>query len=109
MLTVTSMNAPVTAILRNGLEDVINESADIFTIKVFPNPTSSNSIIHIENATALATFKLFDNTGKLVVTKEKLRNGDFELDNSMHASGIYYYQVFTTDNQQINGKLIIQK
>ena len=109
MLTVTSMNVAVTSILRNDIKEFNNESTEVLIIKVYPNPTSANSVIHIENAIAPATFKLFDNTGKLVVIKDRLNNGDFEIDNSEHASGIYFYQVLTMDNQQVNGKLIIQK
>ena len=104
----TMVENPLSA-LRGTEENTIELDTDELKVNVYPNPTADNAIVHIENAKTPVTFMLYDNTGKVMENKSKLTNGDFEIDNSNRAAGIYFYRIISEDNSTLNGKLIIQK
>jgi PKD repeat protein len=78
------------------------------TAGVYPNPVTEKAILHIANTTGSVTFKLIDNTGRLVMMKENLSNGDFEFAKNNLGTGIYFYQVNDDKGNELNGKLMIQ-
>lgn len=78
------------------------------SVKIYPNPMSEKSVLHIENTFGNVTFSIFENTGRLVSTKQNLTNGDVELNKSELRSGLYFYQLRDEDGNVINGKLIVQ-
>jgi len=77
-------------------------------VNIYPNPVTDLSVLHIENATGNVSFKIFESTGRLIISKENLSNGDFDLNKSEFKSGIYFYQVSDDNGNMINGKIVVQ-
>ncbi len=90
-------------------EKLAEGNTDNLSVTVYPNPAADKATIHIENATSAMNFKLYDNTGKLVIEKNRLTNGDFELNNTEYAPGIYFYRITDENNSLVSGKLMIVK
>ncbi len=70
-----------------------NEEFGINEIKVFPNPT--NSTININGNNTIKTIELYDNQGRVLVTKEVNAN-QTNLDISGYTNGVYFVKI-TTD------------
>ncbi len=109
MITVTSVLQNPIAMLRGTGANSDFIVADELKVNIFPNPSTENTIVNIENAKSPVTFMLYDNTGKIVECKNRLTNGNFEINNSNRAAGIYFYHIISDDDVTLNGKLIIQK
>ncbi len=75
---------------------------------VYPNPMNERGMLHIENTNGAVTFKMFDNTGRLVNTMTNLSNGEFELSKQGLRPGLYLYEVIDADNNSTRGRIVIQ-
>ena len=107
-ISVTTANASNVSKEDNVSGDM-KEVSDALLVTVFPNPTTNNAVIHIENAQSPVTFMMYDSTGKLSEKRVQLNNGDYEINNGDRAAGIYYYRVISDENSAVSGKLILQK
>jgi hypothetical protein len=86
------------------LSEVGNETT---AIDVYPNPASSVITVKMPQGTANATFLLIDYSGKTLLQQKGLKGGKNEIDISLAASGIYFYQV-DINGRSYRGKLVKQ-
>ncbi|MCX6292291.1 MAG: PKD domain-containing protein [Bacteroidetes bacterium] len=101
--TVHVCNHPHTC-WRNGINGAANQG----TAMVYPNPMTENAVLHIANTTGNVSFRVFESTGRLMVSKDNLTNGDFEISKKELGSGLYFYQVIDNNGNVLKGKLIVQ-
>ncbi|MES1182104.1 MAG: T9SS type A sorting domain-containing protein, partial [Flavobacterium sp.] len=85
------------------------DEAEELKVNVYPNPATDFIRVHIENAKSPVTFLMYDNTGKVIINKNEMANGEFDFNNTTFSSGIYFYRILSNENEAITGKLIIQK
>lgn len=87
------------------------ERENIFTeALVFPNPFSQSATIHLSLLkNNNVTLKIFDLTGNVVFQKNQTAENDFRIDKGQLASGIYFYELISMeDNLSIfKGKIIV--
>ena len=75
------------------------------SVSVYPNPFADKATIHVENMGSQFSFRLIDNTGRVVVEKTGLTESEIQLTSDNWPSGIYFYYISNGD-QTIEGKLI---
>ena len=75
---------------------------------IYPNPVNDKAVLHIENTSGNISFRLVDISGRLVLTKENLNNGDFELNKDDFHSGLYFYEINDNQGNLISGKLVFE-
>jgi hypothetical protein len=78
------------------------------TVNIYPNPIGESAVLQIANSSEALTFRLFDVTGKVVMSMENLGNGNVELNRNNLTAGIYIYQVLNNSSVVSTGKLAIQ-
>ncbi len=83
-----------------GIEENISE----VSVSVYPNPMNESSTIHIENTTGNVTFRLFNMTGQVALTKE-LANGDNTINKDNLSVGLYFYTIEDGNTNVAKGKL----
>jgi autotransporter-associated beta strand protein len=78
--------------------------------RVYPNPTIGNSIYvdPIATGPALATIKLTDNTGKLILHEHANFRNPYKFPVDGLKTGLYYLMVILSDGSVENHKIIIQ-
>ena len=78
-----------------------NDIAKQVNLKVYPNPT--NDVLHITSSENLQAVELYDQTGRVVYSKE-LNTNTVEIDVHTLSSGVYFYKL-TTAQGFANGKV----
>ncbi|MFM2207929.1 MAG: hypothetical protein RL213_1904 [Bacteroidota bacterium] len=74
---------------------------------VFPNPVTSRSMVSVNNFNGPVRFRVFNQSGQIVLERNYVSNGSYAFDASILSSGIYSFQV--TDGQQlVQGKVVVQ-
>jgi autotransporter-associated beta strand protein len=78
--------------------------------RVYPNPTNGNSIYvdPIATGPTLATIKLTDNTGKLILHENANFRNPYKFPVDGLKTGLYYLMVILSDGSVENHKIIIQ-
>ncbi|MBX7243374.1 MAG: T9SS type A sorting domain-containing protein [Bacteroidia bacterium] len=78
-------------------------------IKVYPNP--ANEILFIETTPAFKSgiFKLYTQTGQLLLEKEMSPNAVEKINIEQLPGSIYFYQLIENQNQILYGKVVIVK
>jgi PKD repeat protein len=82
-------------------------SGELMTM-LYPNPMSESAVLHLENTSGPVTFHVFDNSGRLVMSKENLTDGDFQINRNDLVEGLYFYRITDENNNAVNGKLVIE-
>lgn len=82
-----------------GIESLVNQISGR-SIKIYPNPASTNISIDLEYA---ENIQIFDNTGKLIATYSDTKN----IDISSFSTGMFFIQV-STEGTIYSGKFIKQ-
>lgn len=77
-------------------------------VSIYPNPIDENAVLQITNSSAVLTFRLFDVTGRVVMSIGNLSDGNVELSRNNLPAGMYFYQVLNTNSVVSTGKLVIQ-
>ncbi len=75
---------------------------------VSPNPLNEISVLHIANMSGSVTLKVFEHTGKIMLEKKGLANGDVNLGSNLLPAGFYIYRLSDSNNNVVEGKLIVQ-
>lgn len=75
---------------------------------IYPNPVASRAVLHLEGTNGNAALRVFDTSGRLLLEKSGMADGDHDLDVSLFTKGILFYQVLEADGVIANGKLIVQ-
>ncbi len=79
-------------------------------IRVFPNPVTDKLYIETGNETGEnLEFRLFDQTGRAVISRTVSPSGISTLDVSEVNNGIYFFELVGQNQNRKNGKLIITK
>jgi hypothetical protein len=74
---------------------------------VFPNPVTSRSMVSVKNFNGPVRFRVFNQSGQIVLERNFVSNGSYAFDASILSAGIYSFQV--TDGQQlVQGKVVVQ-
>ena len=84
------------------------DNSDAVTAMIYPNPISENSVLHLENTTGNVTFSVFESTGKLVMMRKNLTDGDIQLNRGDLGQGIYFFRINDDTGNVVNGKFIVQ-
>ncbi len=66
---------------------------DIQGLKSFPNPTNDVVSFFIENNNSIALIKLYDVSGKLLISQDWNTTEILTIDLASYASGIYHFQI----------------
>ncbi len=78
-------------------------------VSVFPNPTSGNSFIELENPNGYnLRLSIVDITGKTVVSNQLINSSRFEIKTSNLGSGLYFLNVVNEKSERATYKLIVQ-
>ena len=84
---------------------VLPTTADV---KIFPNPANESATVQLTGLLDLATFRMYDITGRTVYSGVNLNNGEFTLDTRSIAPGLYFFTTTLTNNQVVaEGKLMV--
>lgn len=91
-------------------EDILNKEAEIFTIKVYPNPAKDQLIIEIPEGQGIFNISIYSMLGETIV-KEKLSDVGVtqKLDISKLPNGVYLYEIGNNGDLNHNGKLTVIK
>ena len=90
------------------VRSINNVEAEI-NFKIFPNPSSMNSVLAIStNWNEDFNFELFDVSGKIVYQKFKLKGNLIELNGMSLAGGVYFYNCKTLKNT-VTGKFVVSQ
>ena len=81
----------------------ISELSNVI-VNVYPNPMVENTTIHLENTSGNVTFRLYNITGQVALTKE-LGNGDFTISKNNLSEGLYFYSLEDGNTNIAKGKL----
>ncbi len=84
---------------------------DLSSTSIYPNPTEGKLTIQSEALKGKSvTFKLYDITGKILLTKElTFEKNEETLDITRFDPSVYFYGIFLNDERIKNGKIIIAK
>jgi len=91
-------------------EDILTSADDNIegknenVIKIFPNPFSEH--LRLENSTKMAVFKLYDQTGRLVLEKDVEETSKTTFYTDKFPTGLYYYHVQSAQEIIQCGKLL---
>ncbi len=77
------------------------------TISIYPNPSHDFLTVSILNISNAIDFRIYDVTGRLIYTKENLRDGSFTLATKDFVRGLYYFTVVNENEVISKGKLIV--
>jgi hypothetical protein len=72
-----------------------------FELSVFPNPVSEQLIIKSGETSKAYFFNIFDNKGKLILTKPSQSNNSQIIDVSHFSTGIYFLNVIDSESKTI--------
>ena len=94
----------------NNKKTNINETSITKPIKnlVYPNPAKDNITLRLDKNVKTYRLNIKDISGKTVLTKYGVNNGDLHLDTSKLKCGLYLIEVFTDGNKTKSTKLVIQ-
>jgi len=79
-------------------------------VKLFPNPASGEVHVSIDNfpTGSIATLKLYDISGRLRLTKEKIQSPSFIINDLPAEKGMYIYEISSYNKSfLIRGKILI--
>lgn len=77
-------------------------------ISIFPNPTSSNAVLEMQNDLINASLVIYNNLGQAFYSVSNINGKKIDLDCSHFANGIYFLQIKNADAKLLSSKLIIQ-
>ena len=72
--------------------NVVNTAAEV---AVFPNPATE--VVNIRSAVAVNNVTVLDQTGRAVMICDGINKGDYELNTSRLAPGVYFIKVRFSD------------
>ena len=76
---------------------------------VFPNPVARNSLINFESESNLIKrIELYNILGNRIKIAQDLSSDKVQLENDNLLSGIYFYKVFLSNEENFYGKIIIE-
>lgn len=85
----------------------VNNSGVKETIRIFPNPINSSSLLYVKNYKEITQADVFSLTGKLVETyKEIHKNGAISLPIGLEP-GIYVLRIRLKNSQVFSEKIIV--
>jgi hypothetical protein len=84
----------------------IGNEQQSFSYRIFPNPASK--LVHLESSSIIQEIKIFNSTGKLVLSQSALWTYESKFDVSDLPPGVYIVAMNTTDNEMISIKLIVR-
>ena len=101
------MNTPSFFALDNFNDQTVSvsELASNINFLVYPNPTTSNITINLEEGVTL--LQIIDVTGKVIITQSNIGKGVQSLDLSSFNSGIYFIKIIA--NNQVKIERIIRQ
>jgi photosystem II stability/assembly factor-like uncharacterized protein len=77
-------------------------------ISIYPNPTSSNAVLEMQNDLINASLVIYNNLGQAFYSLSNINGKKIELDCSHFVNGIYFLQIKNADAKLLSSKLIIQ-
>src|SRR5690554_303826 len=90
--------------VREGTLSSIDENKFESYLQIFPNPTSGT--LSAKCSDIISKFLIFDVQGRLIIQENRLQLNTLNIDLSSMANGIYYLNVTTIQNEQINRKIV---
>ncbi len=86
------------------------EVMEVSTLHAFPNPTTGNCRISLENKDdLLQDMALFNSVGKRVINQSNIGHNQVDLPMQHLPKGIYYYQIQTKNHRLGSGKIILTR
>lgn len=82
-------------------------ASDAGKVEVYPNPMTDIARIRFEQFNGPFAFRLIDHTGRIIIERTDLLNGEITIEKGNWVPGVYFYQV-SDAGQQVSGKLIIR-
>ena len=82
------------------------EELDPETIKIYPNPTSSQ--LNIESESSISKIRIFSTDGKLVLDKTDLNIEIIQLDLSAYSKGSYILEVWDNEGKFLRKTVVIE-
>jgi endo-1,4-beta-xylanase len=73
-------------------------------VSIFPNPSSGNVSIKLDESALIASIKIYDISGKIVFSRENINNNLLQVSNLK--SGIYFVNV-NSNSHNYNSKLLV--
>ena len=86
------------------INNYTNPSVNFIT---YPNPTTSTTILQIENLTEDAEYQIFDMSGRLL-RQERITNDSVEIDMHRYANGIYLMKIVGENGLLGTSKIVKQ-
>jgi PKD repeat protein len=75
-------------------------------VKIYPNPVTTNSTIHIDGCTQKVTLTIYDNMGRVVQQMTDVNNGDYQLNIPETNKGLHYYNIMQNGAVVNQGKFL---
>ncbi len=97
-------------IIDTVITSIIKQS-DVAThsIKIYPNPVSSNGTVIIESITKINHVELIDIAGRVLYTKDQINDKSFAITDLNLPVGIYYVRIYQEDKNIQVSKLVLQE
>jgi hypothetical protein len=102
----TPLTAGTATVAAIGASVGMDELSNGNSIGIYPNPANSSVTIH--SSTPLEKVELLSITGQ-VVSSEKALGNQHQLDLTGIANGVYFVNVYTTDEKVARKKLVVQR
>ncbi len=78
-----------------------------YNIVVYPNPSSKELIINLNQINPNLTYQIFDLNGKILLNKEEKNTSVLKIDTSSFKPGLYFLKL-SSDNKTMQTKLLVQ-
>jgi Leucine-rich repeat (LRR) protein len=76
------------------------------SIQIYPNPVSSALFINLTEGSGVAKMKMFDFSGKEVLSQE-LKEGKTQIDLSSNSAGVYLIKIFRGTKEVTTARLVV--
>ncbi|OFZ01352.1 MAG: hypothetical protein A3K10_00125 [Bacteroidetes bacterium RIFCSPLOWO2_12_FULL_31_6] len=91
------------------LTSIVDYSTTEIDATIFPNPSSNNVTISLNDfSNDNYSFSLYNNMGQVILENKMITNHSFTFSVQNFTNGIYYYSITNNSNQYKSGKLIVR-
>jgi hypothetical protein len=78
------------------------------SVSIYPNPVLESAVVRLQGTEGNVTFNVFESTGRMVISKTGIGNGEFELNRDNLSPGLYFYELRDNDNLVSTGRLVFK-